>query len=55
MVPFGKHYIYHDGKVYKEVRQADPKNQRWRLLTKEGKRKWITKTQLDSLAKHRHL
>lgn len=55
MIPFGKCYIYHDGKVYREVKQNDPQRKRWYLLTKEGKRKWITKTQLDSLAKHRHL
>ena len=53
MVPFGKNYIYHEGKVYKEVRQSDPKNNRWRLLTKDNKRKWITKTQLDHLSQSR--
>lgn len=58
MVPIGKDYFYHEGKLYKEIKPqltAGRKTPRYYITTKTGKRKWITKTQLDSLAKHRHL
>lgn len=55
MVPIGKGYFYHDGKVYKEIKPQGSKTQRWKLITKTGQRKWITKEQLDSLVKHKHI
>lgn len=53
MIQFGKGYFYHEGKVYREVKLSDPKNNRWYLKTKTGKRKWITKTELEKLVKHK--
>lgn len=56
MVPFGKGYFYHEGKVYKEIKPTGLSDPRWKLITKEGKRKWITKKQLESLLqKHQRM
>ena len=46
MVPIGKNYFYHEGKVYKEVK---PQGNRWKLITKQGKRQWISKEQIQKL------
>ena len=46
MVPIGKNYFYHEGKVYKEVK---PQGNRWKLVTKQGKRQWISKEQIQKL------
>lgn len=55
MIQFGKYYFYHEGKVYREVKQSDPKNKRWYLKTKTDKRKWITEEQLEQLTKRDHV
>lgn len=56
MVPIGKDYYYHDGKVYKEIKpNCKRRVPRYNLLTKSGKRKWITLTQLEQLVKHKQI
>ena len=43
MVPIGKNYYYHDGKIYKEVKPNCARRvPRYNLLDKHNKRHWLT-------------
>jgi hypothetical protein len=43
MVPIGKDYYYHDGKIFKEIKPNCARSvPRYNLLGKDGKRRWIT-------------
>lgn len=58
MVPIGRDYYYHEGSLYKKIKPQHTENRkepRYYITTKQGKRKWITQSQLEQLAKHRHL
>lgn len=50
MVPVGKNYYYHDGKIYKEVKPNCTRSvPRYNLLDKNGKRRWITLEKIKQL------
>lgn len=49
MVPIGKDYYYHEGKVYKEIKPSGLSVPRWKLTTKTGQRKWISLKQIEAL------
>ena len=56
MIQIGKDYFYHEGELYKKIKpQLTPGRitPRYYITTKTGKRKWITKTELEKLVKHR--
>lgn len=43
MVPIGKDYFYHEGKIYKEIKPNCARSvPRYNLIGKDGKRRWIT-------------
>ena len=49
MVPIGKGYYYHDGKIYKEIKPSGLKAPRYKLVNKEGKRVWISLAKIKQL------
>jgi len=49
MVPIGKNYIYIDGHIYKEIKPNGLKDPRWKIIDKNGIRRWITKKQIEAL------
>ena len=50
MIPFGKGYFIHEGKVYKELRPSmGRKGPRYLLTNKQGKRQWITQSQIQEI------
>jgi hypothetical protein len=50
MVPIGKNYFYHEGKIYKEIKPDCTRSvPRYNLVTKTGKRKYITLKQIEAL------
>ena len=50
MVPIGKDYYYHDGKIYKEIKPNCTRSvPRYNLINKNGKRQWITLTKIQAL------
>lgn len=50
MITFGKGYLYHDGKVYREIQpDQSRKTPRWRLTDKTGKRHWLSLAQIQSI------
>ena len=50
MVPIGKNYYYHDGKIYKEVKPNCARRvPRYNLLDKQGKRHWLTIEKIEQL------
>lgn len=55
MVPFGKNYFYHDGKIYKEIKPSRARSvPRYNLQSKSGKRQWLTIKQIESLLQKHH-
>ena len=50
MIPFGKNYFYHEGKIYREVKpELKRKTPRWKLTDKNGKQHWISKENLEQI------
>lgn len=46
MLHFTRDYYVHEGEVYKKLK---PCNNRYYLTNKEGKRKWITKKEIEKI------
>ena len=56
MIPFGKDYYIHEGKVYKEIKpNLTRKEPRYLLTNKQGKRQWLTKSQLDKIVANKQI
>lgn len=50
MIPFGKGYFIHEGKVYKELKPSMVRKvPRYLLTNKQGKRQWITQSQIQEI------
>lgn len=50
MVPIGKDYYYHDGKIYKEIKPNCARRvPRYNLLDKHNKRHWLTIEKIEQL------
>ena len=50
MVPIGKNYFYHEGKVYKEIKpNCERSVPRYNLISKNNKRRWLTIKQIEAL------
>ena len=50
MVPIGKDYYYHNGKIYKEIKpNCERRVPRYNLMDKQGKRHWLTIDKIKQL------
>lgn len=50
MVPIGKGYFYYNGEIYKKIKpNCERSVPRYNLIDKTGNRRWISKTQIESI------
>lgn len=55
MVPIGKDYFYHEGKIYKEIKPNCARSvPRYNLMGKDGKRRWITMKKILEIIENRN-